>query len=339
MRNKIMALFLTGALSLTLFACQGNDEKKAKDAAENDAATKEITFALDWTPNTNHTGLYIAQEKGYFADEGLSIKLVQPPQNSAEALVASGGAEFGMAFQDTVAPGWAEDDPLAVTAVAAVMQHNTSGILSSKDLNITRPKDMEGHKYATWNLPIEQSIVEYCVNKDGGDFNQVEMIPNTVTDEPSALSTGEVDMIWAFYAAGGIACEKADVDTNFFLFRDIDPIFDYYTPVIVAQNTFLEKEPDTARAFLRAVEKGYRFAIEHPEEAAEIMLQANPELSEDLLKASQAWISPEYQAEAEKWGYIDAARWNGFYQWLYEEGLIEKEIPDDFGFDNQYLPE
>lgn len=107
---------------------------------------------LDWTPNTNHTGLFVAKELGYFKEEGLeNVEIVQPPEGSTTALIGAGGAQFGISFQDTLAKSFSNDSPVPVTAVAAIIQHNTSGIISLKDKGIDSLKKLEGHKYATWD--------------------------------------------------------------------------------------------------------------------------------------------------------------------------------------------
>lgn len=300
---------------------------------------EKITFVLDWTPNTNHTGLYVAQEKGYFEDEGLEVEIVQPPEDGADALVASGKAQFGISFQDTMAPGVVGEDALPTTAVAAVVQHNTSGIISRKGEGMDTPKGLEGKKYATWDAPIEKAMMENVVEADGGDFSKVELIPSTVTDEVSALESKSVDAIWIFYAWAGVATEVAGLETDYFAFKDINPAFDYYTPVIIGNNEFLEKEPETAKKFLSAVKKGYEDAIEDPDGAAEILCEAAPELDQELVKASQEYLKDQYIADADRWGYIDPDRWNLFYNWLNENGLTENEIPENTGFSNEYLPE
>ena len=301
--------------------------------------TEKITFVLDWTPNTNHTGLYAAESLGYFEDQGLEVEIVQPPEDGADALVASGKAQFGVSFQDTMAPGVAGDNALPTTAVAALIQHNTSGIISRKGEGIDTPKGMEGKKYATWDSPIEVAMIQDIVEEDGGDFSKVEMIPSTVTDEVSALESKSVDAIWIFYAWAGIKFELSGIETDYFAFKDINPVFDYYTPVVIANNDFLEEEPETAKKFLTALRDGYEYAIENSEEAADILCEAAPELDKDLVLASQEYLKDQYKAEVDQWGYIDPERWNAFYQWLNENGLTETEIPDNTGFSNDYLPE
>ncbi len=304
----------------------------------NDNDLEKVTFVLDWTPNTNHTGLYVAQEKGFFEEAGLDVEIVQPPEDGAVVLVASGKAQFGVSFQDSLAAALAGDDALPVTAVASVIQHNTSGIISLAGKGMDTPKGLESHSYATWNGAIELATLKEVVEADGGDFNKVELIPSTVTDEVSALKTNSVDSIWIFYAWAGVKTQLEKLDTDYFAFADIDPVFDYYTPVIISGNNYLKKNPDTAKAFLSALSKGYEFAIENPEEAADILCKAAPELDKELVLASQKYLAKEYQSDAEYWGYIDAKRWNNFYAWVNDKKLVEDKVPLDTGFTNEYLP-
>ena len=334
MQKKILAILLASAMVFAMVACgtsKKNEEEDKKDL-------EKITFVLDWTPNTNHTGLYVAQEKGYFEEAGLEVEIVQPPEDGAEVLVASGKAQIGVSFQDSMAAALVGENALPISAVAAVIQHNTSGIISRKGEGMDTPKGMEGHNYATWNGPIELATLEQVVEKDGGDFSKIELIPSTVTDEVSALKTKSVDSIWIFYGWAGVKTEVERLETDYFAFADIDPVFDYYTPVLISGNEFLEEKPDIAKAFLAAIAKGYEFAMEHPDEAAEILCKANPELDKELVKASQKYLADKYQADAEKWGYIDETRWNNFYNWLNEQDLVESDLQENTGFTNEYLP-
>lgn len=303
------------------------------------AETEKITFILDWTPNTNHTGLYVAQAEGYFAEQGLEVQIVQPADGTAEALVASGKGQFGVSFQDTMAPALVGESALPITAVAAILQHNTSGIVSRAGEGMDHPAGLEGHKYATWDLPVEQATIAQVMSADGGDFAKVELFPESVTDEVSALNSKMVDAIWVFEGWGKAACDVAGLDTDYFNFADIDPVFDYYTPVVIANNQFLEEHPETAKKFLAALAKGYEFAINDPDAAADILMEQVPELAanEQLVRASQRFLADQYQADAAQWGVMDAGRWSGFYQWLLDNQLIDATLDPASGFTNQYL--
>jgi ABC-type nitrate/sulfonate/bicarbonate transport system substrate-binding protein len=321
---------------------QSNDTNTAEavttaETAESTPVAKEkVRIVLDWTPNTNHTGLYVAQAKGYFEAAGLDVEIMQPPEGSTTELIGAGGAEFGISFQDTIAASFASDTPMPITAVAALIQHNTSGIISLKEKGIDSPSKMAGHKYATWDDPIELATIQNIVEKDGGKFEDVKLIPNTVSDVVTALQT-DIDSVWVYYAWDGIATQIAGLDTNFIKFTDYGSQFDYYSPIIIANNDFLAEKPDVAKRFLDAVRQGYEYSIANPEDAANILIKAVPEIDATLVQKSQVWLADQYKAEVAQWGYIDPKRWDGFYSWLYENKLIEKEIPAGTGFSNDYL--
>ena len=145
--------------------------------------------------------------------------------------------------------------------------------------------------------------------------------------------------IWVYYAWDGIATKVKGLETDFFAFKDINPVLDYYSPILIGNNEYIEKNKEKTEAFLKAIAKGYEYAIDNPEEAANILINANPELDKELVQESQKWLADQYKAEVSQWGYIDQDRWDNFYSWLWEEGLIEKEIPSGFGFTNDYLPD
>ena len=332
----MMRLLLAVMLVIGMLTGCGATENKTESADKKDL--EKITFVLDWTPNTNHTGLYVAQEKGFFEEAGLEVEIVQPPEDGAVVLVDSGKAQVGVAFQDSLAPAFVEGEALPVTAVASVIQHNTSGIISRAGEGMDTPKGMEGHSYATWNGSIELATVQKVMEADGGDYSKLELIPSTVTDEVSALKTNSVDSIWIFYGWAGVKTELENLATDYFAFADIDPVFDYYTPVIVAGNQFLEEKPETAKAFLEAVSKGYEFAMENPEEAADILCAAAPELDKELVVASQKYLADQYKAHAPYCGYMDENRWNNFYQCVNDHELVEGKVMLDAGFTNEYLP-
>ena len=337
---KMMCVMVAAMTVLT--ACGGSNEQTGSGAGNGGSENKDlekVTFVLDWTPNTNHTGLYAALEKGYYEEAGLDVEIVQPPEDGAVVLVASGKAQFGISFQDSMAAALAGDEALPITAVASVIQHNTSGIISRAGEGMDRPKGLEGHSYATWNGAIELATLEEVVRADGGDFSKVDLIPSTVTDEVSALKTNSVDSIWIFYAWAGVKTELEGMETDYFEFADIDPVFDYYTPVIISGDKYLEEHPETAKAFLEATSKGYAFAMENPEEAAEILCAAAPELDQELVLASQKYLADQYQADAPYWGYMDAERWNGFYQWVNEKTILEDKVPLNTRFTNENLPQ
>ncbi|MDQ5983498.1 MAG: ABC transporter substrate-binding protein [Eubacteriales bacterium SKADARSKE-1] len=295
-----------------------------------------VTIALDWTPNTNHTGLYVAKELKYFEEEGLSVNILQPPEGSATSLVASGKIQFGIDFQDFLAPALASKAPLPVKAVAAIVQHNTSGIISKKEKNILSMKELEFKTYATWDNPMEHSFLKYLMKKNGANFNNIKLIHATIDNVPAALKY-DIDCAWGYFGSDAIAAKLYGVDYNFLPFKDLDNVLDYYAPIIIANNEYLKNEPETAKKFLRAVSKGYEYASENPENSANILIKTVPGLNKELIKESQMWVSTKYIDDAQSWGHIDENRWESFFDWLYEENVIDFKIPRGQGFTNEFL--
>ena len=336
MKHSIYHLTLTAALIAGTLA-----PAVAVPAEEANELTP-VTLCLDWTPNTNHTGLYAALALGYYEDAGLDVQFVQPPENGAVLMCAAGQAEFAIDAQDTMAASLDLDEPLDVTAVAAILQHNTSGILSRAGDGITSAKGLEGKIYSTWESPIELAMIRYCMEKEGGDFDKVRLIPNNLYDEPAALAAHQTDAVWVFYGWSGINADLEEVPCDYWAFRDQAEELDYYTPVILANNAFLAESPETAKAFLEASAKGYAYAAEHPQEAADLLIEGDTTGSlddaRDLVYASQEWLSKEYIADADEWGVFDADRWNAFYGWLYTNGLTAHDLTGT-GFTNEYLPQ
>jgi len=269
------------------------------------------------------------------------VQIVQPPENGAVLMCASNQAQFAIDAQDTMAASLDLEEPLHITAVATILQHNTSGILTRAEDGITSARGLEDRIYSTWDSPIELAMLRYCIEKEGGDFSRVKLIPNNITDEPAALRTHQTDAVWIFYGWSGINAELSDVACGYWDFASLSPEMDYFTPVILANNDFLQNDPETAKAFLRATAKGYQYASEHPEEAAEMLIAGDTtgalEDSRELVYASQKWLSERYTADAPAWGIIAPERWNGFYGWLYDNGLTVHDLRGK-GFSNDYLP-
>ncbi|MCI6361254.1 MAG: ABC transporter substrate-binding protein [Eubacterium coprostanoligenes] len=337
--KKIIALLLALSLVCAFAACSKTNSDDASDDTTKEL--KDVTLCLDWTPNTNHTGFYVALQKGYYKDAGLNVSIVQPPENGATEACSAGQAQFAIDAQDTIASAFTSATPMQVTAVAALLQHNTSCVMSKKGAGIDRPKGLEGKTYLTWDSPIELAMLENVVKADGGDWSKVKRIPNTVTDEAQDVKQNPDHAIWVFDGWGGVNAQVNNVEVERFFFKDLNPTFDYYTPILIANNDLIKNDPETVKAFLSATKKGYEYAIENPDEAAQILIDGDDtgslKGSEELVKASQKYMVDQYVADAPKWGYIDPARWNAFYNWLGEEKIVEEKIPENTGFTNDYL--
>jgi len=298
-------------------------------------ALDKTTVVLDWTINTNHTGLYVAQAKGWFADEGLQVEIQPAPESGAAGLLASGRADFAISAQEEIVQSRAGG--LKLTAVAAIIQNNTSGFASRKSAGILRPKDFEGKRYGGWGSPLEEATIRNLMAADGGDFSKVKVL-NLGDQDFIAATEKNVDFVWVFEGWEVKEAEVKGIPVDYIDMRKLSPVLNEYTPVYAANQAFLDKNPGKAKAFLRALSKGYQFAIDHPDDAAAILLKAAPELDPVLVKASQKYLAGQYQAQAPRWGEFDAGRWNGFFQFLVGTGVVKAQADSNQYFTNAFLP-
>ena len=299
---------------------------------------RKITVLLDWIPNTNHTGMYVAKEKGYYTEEGLSVDIIQPSEGGSAALIAAGQAEFGISYQEQVTHARTTKEPLPVKAIAAIIQHNTSGFASPIERGIKSPKDFEGKKYGGWGSPMETAMIKALMQNDGGDFSKTEIIYIGAIDFFTSVRE-HVDYTWIYYGWDGVASQLKNFPINFILLQDYDSSLDFYTPVIIASEDLLLKEPELARKFLKATTKGYEFCMKNPEEAAEELLKNAPETDREIAIASQKYLASQFQADADRWGEMKEEVWENYANWMYERKLIDEELDVNAAFTNEYLPE
>ncbi|MCS1352337.1 ABC transporter substrate-binding protein [Mechercharimyces sp. CAU 1602] len=330
--KKATTLTLTLMLVFTASACGGNKEQET--------GNKEITLMLDWVPNTNHTGLYVALEKGYFSEEGLDVKIETPGETSAPQLVGAGEADFGISSQEYITQARAEGIP--IVSIAAILQHNTSGFASPKEKKITSPADFVGKTYGGWGTPMENAFLKTVLEKKGIPTKKVEDKINIVNMGEADFFTAtkrDIDFSWIYYGWTGVEAEQRDIPLNMMYLTDLDPSLDFYTPAIIASEKTVQSDQETATKFMRAVSKGYKFAIEQPGDAADILVKYTPESDPELIKASQKWMSRHYQADAAKWGWQEKEKWAQFTDWMVDNQLIKNQISSDEAFTNQFLPE
>lgn len=298
---------------------------------------REVTVLLEWVPNTNHTGIYVALEKGFYREEGLKVNVVQPEEGGAAPFIAAGQGEFGFSHQEQVTFARTADEPLPVVAVAAILQHNTSGFASPVEKRIKHPRDFEGKKYGGWGSPIEEATIKALMERDGADFSKTEIITIGAIDFFAAVQK-YVDYTWIYYGWDGVASEVNDFPINFIFLQDYAPELDLYTPVIIVSEQLRVSEPELIRQFLRATEKGYQFSIENPELAVQDLLKNAPEINREIAIASQEYLAQEYQADAPYWGVMEVERWEKYARWLYQRGLIDRMLDAEAAFDNSFLP-
>ena len=293
---------------------------------------------LDWVPNTNHTGLYVAQERGYFKEQGLIVDILPLAEGSSvEQVVGNGKVQFGISSSEPLAKARSEGIP--IVSIAAIIQHDTSGFASLKKANITRPKDFEGKRYASFGSPTEKALITKLMSADGGDASKVEFVETGDADFLTLAQKGQVDFAWVFEGWEVIDGRLRGLDLNYLpltAWQQVIP--DYYTPIFITNDDTVQKRGAVVKQFLAAISRGYNDAIADPKGTGDILAKATPETSKELIQQSQVYLAKQYKADATRWGDQKAATWQTFGAFMTTEKLLDKPFDPAKAFTTQFLP-
>lgn len=329
MKTKI-TLFIVGIIIISL----GFFKLKMSKSVPLPKKLQKVIVLLDWFPNTNHTGLYVALKKNYFKSENLDVSILQPAEGGNSQVIAAGKADFGISYQEDVT--LARASGLPVVSIAAVIQHNTSAFASLSQSNIKTVKDFEGKRYGGWGSSIEEAVIKSVMTEAGADYSKVKNITIGETDFFKTIGR-DSDFQWIYYGWDGIEAKRRGIKLNTIMLKDLNPVLDYYTPVIITNENNVKNRKDLVSRFVKAVKKGYEFSIKNPDEAAEILIKAVPELNADLVKNSQKYLSKQYQADAPNWGMQKESVWKNYAQWLVDHKLMKKMINVKSAFTNEFI--
>lgn len=348
--RRLSLLSLTALLSLTLslpvFAQGDGDDAGntttpdplggATEFATLDEPT-DVRLMLDWTANTNHTGFYVAQTLGYYDEANLNVEIIEPTDIFPENALDSGIVDFGVGFQDFSTPAMAAGAD--IVSIAAMIQSNTSGFATlAEQQTLESPADLAGLDYGGFGfVDLENAILNTflaCDNASWDNSNYIE----TQQDVIELMARERVDFGWIFYGWQGINAELDGRELSRLMLMDYpECIPNYYTPILLTSSSMIEENPDVVRAFVHATARGFAYAITSPAEAAEILLEAVPELDDELVRASADYLADEYQGNAPRWGQQTAATWQNFSAFLVENGIVEEFDPEGF-WTNDFLP-
>lgn len=325
--KKVTALTLAAAMTMGMTVTAFAEEEKGD--------LKKVTVILDYVPNTNHTGMYVALDKGYYEAEGLDVEIIEPTDGATATLIAQQKGTFGISYQEDVTIALTAEDPLPIKAVAAIIQHNTSGFVSLSDSGIESPADFEDKIYAGWGGPGESAVLEACMTQNGADFSKLGMV---ISDGTGFEALGKsCDLMWFFEGWDSVMADMNGVKLNYMELRQLDERLDYYTPVIIASNEVLESDPEMVSAFLRATSRGYEDTIADPDAAAEILSSHAPDYDIEMLKKSQEYLAGKFMEDTDTWGVMKDEVWDNYSSFLQEYGVIEEALPASECYTNEFL--
>ena len=331
--KKSVSLITTSLLTLGLITgCTNKDNKK-----EDNSGLEKVTVVLDWTPNTNHTGLYVALDKGYYKEQGLDVEIVQPSDGNATTIVATNKADFGVSYQEDVTYAKTSEDPLPIKAISTIIQHNTSGFASPASKNIKTVKDFENKTYGGWGSESEKATLNAVMTNNDADFDTVKIL-DVGEDDFFTATKKEIDIFNVFEGWTGVEAKLRGEEINFIATKDLDKRLDYYTPLLITNDKIINENPELAKKFLAATSKGYEDCVNNPEESAKILLKYAPEINEELAIESQKFLADKYIDDAPRWGEMKDSVWNNYTDFMMEYKLINKDMKASDAYTNEFLP-
>ncbi len=353
--NKILAVVMAGAMTLSLAACGSSNSTAdttaaagsaadttaaAADASEDTADTtaaateksgelREMNVVLDWYPNALHTFIYTAIERGYYEEEGLDVHIQFPANdNDALALVAAGRAQIGLYYEHDIIQAVANQN-VGIKSIGAVVQAPLNIILSLKEKNILSPKDLEGKTIGYSGTALSESLVYTMMQAVGASIDDVEMV-NVGFELMSSMTTGNVDATIGCLVNHEVPeLEHEGFEVNYFSVSDYG-IPNYYEGVFLANNDMIENEPEVLEAFLRASAKGFEDFKADPYGCLDILLnnqnEENFPLTPEVEQQSCDTLLPLMETSDAEFLSQTEENWQANIDWMLENGLIDHAV-------------
>jgi ABC-type nitrate/sulfonate/bicarbonate transport system substrate-binding protein len=304
---------------LALTAC-GTSDSSGSGA---DPDSKEVTFALDWSPNTNHIGVYVAQSLGYFKDAGLDVKILPYGSTSATQLVSAGEADFGIGGQSSVQV--ARTGGLDLVSVYRVTQTDTGRLVVLGDRDeLARPADLDGRVFGGFGAPLYTALATSTIKGDGGKGSFKEVALDTGAYE--ALKQKRIDFTLSVATWEDLQTQIDGHPYRAFRYQDFG-VPEQQSTGIVSSNAYLKKHPAEAAKFVQAVARGYDYAVKNPDRAADLLIKANPDTlgtAKELVHRSAELMAKDgyLSSSAREIGAADPDAWDGFGAFLFDGGFL-----------------
>lgn len=289
----------------------------------------DVSLALDWYPNSNHSGIYSAIDQGFFESQDINLDVYTPSDPTAIiSAVASGRDDFGLSYHPDILQ--AQSAGLEIVSVLSISQHPLNSIMTLTESNIKSPEDLYGKVIGYPGIPSNKAMLETVLANQGLGINDVETI-DVGFELVKALVSGSVDaIIGAYWTHESIVMELQGYDVNIMKLEEWG-VPDYYELILITNKDFLEENLEVVEKVVNSFKKGYEYAIENPEKSIDSLLKiAGPEIvEEDVERAGIKLLIPVWQSNNKPFGFQEKSKWIETYDWMYKNDFLEKELNID----------
>jgi len=302
---------------------------------DNKNKLKTVTLLLDWKPNTNHLGFYVAKSKGYYKQYGIQLKILNPSPTTSTALVGMGNADFGISYANNLI--YARNAKIPIISIAGIIQTDTSCFVWRKSSGIKSFKDLEGKRYGGWGSPEENATLKFISEKNGISFDKIKML-SIGTQDFLPATVKNVDFTWEYKAWNILAATLKGISVVEYCPSEHYVELNKPSPLIITSEKMIKTNPDIVKDFMKATTMGYEFSIKNPQKAAEYFLSEVPELDKNLVQSSAVMLAPLFQSNAKKWGFLEKNKFEHYVEWMKKVDLIKIKPQTSDYLDNSFLP-
>ncbi len=300
---------------------------------------KHLKIALDWTPNANHVGFYVAQELGYYKDLNIAIEIIDTSVDNYAITPAKkvelGLVDLALCPLESVMSYRSKETFFPMIAIATFFQEDLSAIVTTKDSSISSPKELSGKTYASYKARYEDAIVKQMIINDGGDSSLDVIYPEKLGIWDTIVN-GTIDATWIFTNWEGVQASQNGLELNYFKLKDYGIPYSY-SPVIVTDESKLEAHKASLKRFLEATKKGWYYAQQHPEKAVAILQPLVPQKDQDIDLLVSIKETCAVLGDATNWGTLNHTKVEEFLTWLQDHELENHQLKAGDLFTNQFL--
>lgn len=284
---------------------------------------KKIKLALDWTPNINHIGFFVAKEKGFYEENDLKVEFLTPELDdyltTPAKKVEMNMSDFGLCPTESLISFRTKKNPFILKGLMTIFQEDVSAIATIESNNILRPKHLDDRSYASYKARYEDKIVKKMIINDGGKGNLKIFYPKRLGIW-NTLIENKYDSTWIFINWEGVEASKKNIDLKLYKMSDFGIPYSY-SPILFSSSDYINNNSNTVKKFIESSRKGYIYCYENMGEVVSILNKFVPETDKGIDLIECLKISIDHFGPRENFGKIDLKKIDIFLKWLKDNNI------------------